>query len=142
MVIVIDANIFISAFFGGGKPGAILKFVEDKKDTLIITDEIIAELETTFKKRRFKQPKAMKQFALQRVKLIGTKITVPDSERITTGGSRDETDNKYLECAAAADADYIITGDKDLLVLKEYRQTKIVSAAEYLDIVNGAQSRS
>jgi len=138
MVTVLDANIFVSASFWGRKPGIILERAENNKDTLFITDEIIAELETTFRKRRFKQPEAMKQSALQRIKLIGTKITVPDSERITTGGSRDETDNKYLECAAAANADYIITGDKDLLVLKEYRQTKIVSAAEYLDIVNGA----
>jgi len=135
MVIVIDANIFISASFWGGKPGAILTRVRKKLDTLFITDEIIAEVEDVFGRPKIPATDAEKRYKLQRIIDISTKITVPDSERITTGGSRDETDNKYLECATAANADYIITGDKDLLVLKEYRQTKIVSAAEYLYII-------
>jgi len=138
MVIVLDANIFVSAFFWGGNPKTILKLVESKKAILFITDEIIAEIERVLKKRKFKQPEAIKQFALQRIKLISRKIAVPDSQRITTGGSRDETDNKYLECGTAANADYIISGDKHLLELKEYNGIKIVTAAEYLDIINGA----
>jgi len=138
MVIVLDANIFVSAAFWGGIPKAILKMVEDKKDILFITDEIIAEIEDVFQRPKFPATEAEKRYKLQHIKNISRKITVPKSQLITTGGSRDKTDDKYLECGIAANADYIISGDKDLLELKEYSGIKIVTAAEYLDIINGA----
>ena len=53
-------------------------------------------------------------------------------------GSRDEKDNKYIECGIAADVDYIISGDIHLLELKEYEGIKIVTAKNYLEIVTSA----
>jgi len=44
--------------------------------------------------------------------------------------ARDPKDNKVLELASSGDADYIITGDQDLLVLKQYGITKIVSPTD------------
>jgi putative PIN family toxin of toxin-antitoxin system len=49
--------------------------------------------------------------------------------------SRDKDDNKVLQCGSEGKADFIITGDNDLLVLKEYKNIKIVNAKEYLDNV-------
>jgi len=48
--------------------------------------------------------------------------------------SRDITDNKYIECGASADADFIISGDVHLLEMKEYGKIKIVTAKEYLEL--------
>jgi len=138
MKIILDANVFISAAYRGGNPARIIDRVESFSDTLFITDEIIAEVEDVFGRPKFNMSKETQQREITHIKRISTKITVTDSERITTGGSIDKTDNKYLECAAAANADYIITGDKHLLVLKEYKGVKIVKPAEYLDFVNGA----
>ncbi len=45
---------------------------------------------------------------------------------------RDKNDNKIIECAFDGMADFIVTGDPDLLVLKEYRGIKIVNADEFL----------
>ncbi|MDR1811628.1 MAG: putative toxin-antitoxin system toxin component, PIN family [Candidatus Fibromonas sp.] len=50
--------------------------------------------------------------------------------------SRDKDDNEYIECAVECNANYIISGDSDLLELKEYNGIKIVTARGYLDIVN------
>ena len=50
-------------------------------------------------------------------------------------GSRDKTDNKYIECGITAGADYIISGDTHLLEMKKYGSIKIVSAKEYLEIL-------
>ena len=47
--------------------------------------------------------------------------------------SRDTDDNKILKCALEGNADFIITGDKDLLVLKEYKNIKIINPKGYLD---------
>jgi uncharacterized protein len=44
----------------------------------------------------------------------------------------DPADNKIIECAAAARSDYLVTGDKHLLVLGSYRGTQIVNPAEFL----------
>lgn len=48
---------------------------------------------------------------------------------------RDPKDNKILECAAHAKADYIISGDKDLLILKDFRGIPIVKTSVILDLM-------
>lgn len=47
----------------------------------------------------------------------------------------DPSDDKFLECAVAANADFIVSGDRYLLALKEYRGTRIVTPAEFLDVL-------
>ena len=48
---------------------------------------------------------------------------------------RDRKDNIVLECAAAVKADFIVTGDKDLLCLKIFRKTRIVPPKKFLEIL-------
>jgi hypothetical protein len=69
-----------------------------------------------------------------RIESIGENITVLPKHRVK-GVCRDSKDDMYLECAVAATADYIISGDRDLLDLKEYGGVKIVSAREYLRLI-------
>jgi predicted nucleic acid-binding protein len=45
---------------------------------------------------------------------------------------KDEADNRILECAVAGNADFIVSGDRHLLSLKEFRDIPIVRAAEFL----------
>jgi len=137
MKLVLDANIFVSAFIYGGKLNEIVEMVSDGEHTLFITDEILAEVDSVFRKRKFHLTEEEIEYHIQRIKEIGTKIKVADSERVTDGGCRDKTDDRYLECAVAARADYVISGDIHLRELKEYRGIKIVNPAEYLEIVNG-----
>ena len=136
MKLVLDANIFVSAFIYGGRLNEIVEMVSDGEATLFITDEILAEADSVFRKRKFHLMEEEVEYHIRRIKEIGTKIKVAASERITDGGCRDKTDNKYLECAVAAKADYVISGDIHLRELKEYRGIKIVNPAEYLEIVN------
>ena len=50
----------------------------------------------------------------------------------------DEPDNRILECALAADADLIVTGDRAMLALESIRNTRIVSLADYLGAVDNS----
>jgi putative PIN family toxin of toxin-antitoxin system len=136
MKIVLDANIFISAAFWRGNPKEIVKRVSNGKDILFISNEIIAEVNSVFRKRKFHLTEEEVKYHLRDVEKMSTKIKVTDSERVTDGGCRDKTDDRYLECAVAAKADYVISGDIHLRELKEYRGIKIVNPAEYLEIVN------
>ena len=57
-------------------------------------------------------------------------------KRRIKNGSRDKTDNKYIECGITAHVDYIISGDIHLLELKEYNEIKIITAKNYLEIIH------
>jgi len=54
--------------------------------------------------------------------------------------SRDSKDNKFLAAAAAADAEFIVSADKDLLDLQEYEGVAIVTAEEFLRSLQRAQA--
>jgi len=141
MKVVIDANIFVSAM-RGGKPEAVIERVIDGLDTLFVTDEIVSEIERTLQKPKFKKPNFnMTQGQIDEivadVEEVGQKVIITKKHKITDA-CRDRDDDKYLECALAAKADYIITGDKDLLVLKGHNGIKIVTANKYLEIVTSA----
>ena len=130
MKIVLDANIFISSFFWGGNPRLVLERVITGKDELYVTKEILDEIELVMGRPKFHVKKEEVDYFINSIEEIGNKI-VP--KRQINNASRDKTDNKYIECAIAANVDYIISGDIHLLELKEYKNVKIVTAKDYLE---------
>jgi putative PIN family toxin of toxin-antitoxin system len=133
--IVLDANIFVSSFFWGGNPRSALERVITGIDELFITKEILNEIESVMGRPKFHADKEKISYFINSIEEIGNKI-VP--KRQINNGSRDKTDNKYIECGITADVDYIISGDIHLLELKEYQHIKIVTVKEYLQITNGS----
>jgi putative PIN family toxin of toxin-antitoxin system len=137
MKIVIDTNIFISALLGGKNQLAITQRAARGLDTLFITDDTINELEDVLGRPGFHLSKAEVERRIRSIEGYGRKVAVLPEHK-AAGICRDPKDDKFLECALAAGADCIITGDKDLLVLKEYRGTRMITVKDYLDIVNPA----
>ena len=132
MKIVIDSNIFVSSFFWKGNPRKVFDRVTNGIDELYITDEILEEIRNVMYRKKFDVEKHE----------IDDYIKIIDyfSQKIIHNGkieniSRDIDDNKILKCAIEGKVDFIITGDNDLLGLKEYQTVKIVSSKEYLEIV-------
>ena len=132
MKIVLDANIFVSSFFWGGNPRKVFERVIEGIDNLFITKEILDEIETVIGRPQFHADKEGIDFFINSIEEIGTKI-IPKIK--IENGSRDKTDNKYLECGITANVDYIISGDIHLLELRSYKDIKIVSAKNYLEII-------
>jgi len=130
MKIVLDANIFISAFFWGGNPRLVLERVISGKDELYVTKEILDEIESVMGRPKFHMNKEKVDYLISSIEEIANKI-VP--KRKVINGSRDKTDNKYIECAITANVDYIVSGDVHLLELKKYKNVKIVTAKDYLE---------
>ena len=133
MKIVLDANIFISSFFWGGNPRMIVKRIIAGADELFITNEIMDEIEDVLGRPKFHVEKDQIYYYINSTEEIGNKIT---PRKLIKKGSRDISDNVYLECGISSGADYIISGDIHLLELKEYDKIKIVTAKNYLEIVN------
>jgi len=136
MNVVLDANIFISAYIWHGNPETILDRIVVGKDALFFTDKIIGELDEIIKRPKFNRHKEQIDYIVGDIKKYGKKVAVSPKYRIK-GVCRDPGDDKYIECALAAGADYIISGDRDLLDIKEYGGVKIVNARDYLDIAGG-----
>ena len=132
MKIVLDANIFISSFFWGGNPRLIVERVIAGTDVLFITKEILDEIEDVIGRPKFHAGKEEIRYFINSIEEIGNKIT--PNKRIKHG-SRDESDNKYIECGITANVDFIISGDTHLLELKKYGNIKIVSAKDYIEMM-------
>jgi putative PIN family toxin of toxin-antitoxin system len=132
MKIVIDSNVFISSFFWRGNPRKVFDRVVDGFDELYITDEILAELKEVMSKDKFEVDKQEIEDYIKIIEHFSIKIFHDGNiENI----SRDSDDNKILKCGQEGKVDYIITGDNDLLVLKKYKQIKILSPKEYLETI-------
>ncbi len=129
MRVVFDTNIYISALVirRSLAEKAILKIIEGK-DTLLISKDILDELLSTLA-RKFSRDVD----ELSRVAVILTEM----SEVIKTGSRlkvfKDDPDNRILECAADGRADLIVTGDKEMLRLKDYKDIKIISLRSYVE---------
>jgi len=128
----LDANIFISSFFWGGNPRTIVERVIAGMDELFLSKEILDEIEDVIGRPKFHMEKDKIPYYMNAIEGLGNKIT-PGKQ--IEHGSRDKSDNKYIECGIAANADYIISGDTHLLEMKGYDKIKIVSAGNYLEIV-------
>jgi uncharacterized protein len=128
--VVIDTNVLISATFWPGKPKQLLNQVRRGKIDFLTSEILIAELKEVLTRddKPFKLSEEEAQHALAAIMDIA-EIVEPHSV-ITR--CQDETDNRVLECAVDGQADWIITGDRDLLDLKSFAGIKIVTVAEFL----------
>ena len=131
--VVLDTNIYVSSVFWVGKPHTIVELAIDKKIDVYTSPEILAELENVLK-RDFVEDH---DFIESQIALILEYAKVVRPMNKTYIVKDDPDDNKIVECAITAGANYIVTGDPHLLKLKEVLGIKIVTADEFLKIVMG-----
>lgn len=128
--IVMDTNNIISAFGWGGNSRKILKKVEDEECELLISLKQISEIERVLNYPKFNFSGAQKRNFMEFL----SEIAVFVETTLILNIVRDEKDNMLIECAVQFGAEVIISGDDDLLVLKEYHGVKILSATEFLNL--------
>lgn len=127
--IVADTNIFISAHNFHGKLEEILKLAQFKKIALYISPEIISEFSKVVL-AKFYWPNERLQKVL---KIFDEYIYMVYPTTHFQAIKDDPSDNRILECAVAAGADFIVTGDeKHLLKLKQFRGIKIIKPTKFL----------
>ena len=128
MKIVFDTNVIISALITHGLSYRVLDICIDKH-VLFISDWIINELnETLDKKFDINQPELDRIIdflyrSFIKIKPQGNKPTI----------CRDVDDNNILFLAESVNADIIITGDDDLLILEKYKNIKILTPREFIE---------
>ncbi len=125
--IVLDTNILVSALVYGGNPKKTFLLALDKQIQVVTSPVLQAEFTDVIAK---KFPLSLKNINLLKRQVRKTFIMVQPSRSIDI--ARDDDDNRVLEAAIEGGCDYIVTGDKDLLELKSYKDVKIVTAIEFL----------
>lgn len=128
--IIIDTNLWIS-FFIKNDFSKLEKLITDKSVTLIFSSELIQELITVSRRKKF--AKFFDTQDIEKMLLsISSKIAVIEVNTIATE-CRDPKDNFLLSLAIDGDATHLLTGDKDLLEMKNYGKTLIITFAEYIE---------
>ena len=128
MRVVFDTNIFISALVIPGSQAAKAVFkILDGDDTLLISKPILDELLTTLARKFSRDSEALSQVAV-----MWTEMSEMVKPKSTVEVFKDDPDNRILECAEAGQADAIVTGDKKMLLLKQYQGIPLISLRDYL----------
>lgn len=130
--VVFDTNVYVSAFvFPHSKAEEAYLLAVRGKVKLFTSVAILTELANKLRQKFAWEDKEITE-ALKHISNV-THVIKPD---IKIDVLQDKSDNRVLECAAAAEADIIVTGDKHLLGLKEYKGIGIIRLADFLYAFN------
>jgi len=129
--LVIDTNVLISSFFGGN-PKKVIDLWRRGAAILCLTEEILQEYLRVMARFPIKPETKNELIAILRE---GRNTELIDPSRHFAAVREDPEDDKFIDCAVEAQADYIISGDALLLQVKAYRGISIYSPREFLRII-------
>jgi putative PIN family toxin of toxin-antitoxin system len=128
MRVVLDTNIFISMTLGG-YVGKINDFWKSGEFTLVVSDVIVSEYLTVLQRPKFHLSADTILAILSRVQRKAEFITPAESIQWVDA---DPNDDRFLEAGVTGRADYIVSGDRHLLELKNFRGIEILTAKEFI----------
>jgi len=126
--VVVDVNVFISAFGWGGTPFKVIELLEKGEIRNCISEEILTELCNTVAYPKLDFPRTLQSDIIEFVLVYSDLIVIKKHIEVAP----DPDDNKFIECAVTADAQYIVTGDKAFLSIRQYKNTRIVTPDVFL----------
>lgn len=128
--VIVDANVWVSGLISQGRPAQIISLFRSRAFIACCSAELLQELQDVLERPKIAARIPLRD-AEQLTQLLKSRalFVLPD---IIPAVARDPKDDIYLACALAADADVLITGDQDLLVLKLHGRTRILTPAEFL----------
>ena len=126
--VVVDTNVMIG-FLIGKRLRKLKDKLSDLSIKLILTDQLINELKLVTSRPKFRKyfdKQDVNEF-IDLISIIGLTYQIQDIPKVC----RDPKDNFLLSLCLIGNAAYLVTGDKDLLDLMEYKGTKIITATEF-----------
>ena len=128
MIAVFDTNILVSAFVSEGVCSKLLRRGRNRQFSLVTCPFILHEFQQILT-GKFKATRKEIQEAVQLIRQAALIMVQPPWE--IPDVCRDPDDNQILACANAAKSDYLVTGDDDLLVLKEFKNIRIIKPRDF-----------
>jgi putative PIN family toxin of toxin-antitoxin system len=132
--VVLDTNIVVSANLNsGGLEALVVSLALNRKFNVYVSSPILTEYEQVllYPRLKFAREEVSKFLALV---THGSTMVRPTH---TVSASRDETDNRFLECAESAGADYLVTGNKRHFP-NYWKKTRTVNARELLSLTGSS----
>ena len=137
MKVIIDTNVVVSAALRDRDPETIILFVVEQPDfQWIVSDPIVEEYKEVLAREKFALPIDL----LQRWHKVFEALTTTVEVDVEVDFPRDRQDAKFLECALASEAEYLITGDKDFSEAQKMISTTIISVSLFKKLVCDAWS--
>jgi len=131
--IVIDTNIWISGLLWRGAPWELLCLAEADRVTLCATPSILAELAQVLSYERLQL--RLGQLGLTPAEVVGYAMNLASVFEVPEGDAivlADPDDDVFLRCAQAAEASYVVSGDRHLLDLGTYAGIPILTVRDFL----------
>jgi putative PIN family toxin of toxin-antitoxin system len=129
--LVVDTNILVSAALKpDGLQRTVLVLAVTKPARLYVSDEILGEYREVLARPEFKIRRGLQQRLLQLL-TSRAKLVLPRRRLEITG---DPDDNMFLDCADAAGADYLITGNQRHFP-KLWKKTKVINSREFISLI-------
>ena len=135
--VVLDTNVIVSGVISAKGPAyEILKAWEEKKIVLLMTQPILEEIQEVLLRPKIRKRHQMTleeigDFCAQ-IEAFSVLIKPPEKSAKV---SIDPDDIMFLDCALSGDAEFIVTGDKELLSLEKFGDTTILTPAKFLSVL-------
>ena len=127
--VVIDTNVFVSSFYGGN-PREIVNLWKKGEVTLCLTRSIIDEYIDVLRRLSLQDEREFDE--LLNIFARGYHLVFTSKTPKLFVVESDPDDNQFIECAVALKADFVISGDKALVSIKDYMGIKVVTPKEFL----------
>lgn len=128
MKVVFDTNVLVSALaLPDGRADEAIRRIVEGEDSLALSKPVLEELLSVLARKFDHDREALARVAVFLFEMAGF---VEPTESLTV--LADEPDNRILECALAAGAQLVVTGDRAMLAQGDYEGTRIVSLSTYL----------
>lgn len=126
--VIFDTNVWIS-FLIGKRLSIIKKYISDGTIEIVTNNQLITEIETVTTRKKLKKyfPQKSVKELLELLDIIAVNVKI----RPTHFRSRDPKDNFLLDLIDFSNAEYLVTGDKDLLEHNPFKTAQIITPFEF-----------
>jgi putative PIN family toxin of toxin-antitoxin system len=136
--VVVDTNVVVSAnLVDEGLPASILDLAANQKILMCVSEDILAEYQEVLRRPRFKLALARIETSMALIRNTSRLI----KPRRILKVSPHESDNRFYECAEAAKANFLITGNTKHFP-ESHQTTSIVTPREFIDLIGSILIRS
>lgn len=136
LCVVLDTNLLVSYLLTQGKTiTRIIDYWENGDIIVVVSPAIVEELAEVVQRPRLRQHMTGDPQVI--INLLLSDAIQTRGDLAFPGASRDPKDDKFLACAVEGEAAYLVSGDEDLLSLKQFRDVLIMSPANFVRLIEG-----
>jgi uncharacterized protein len=131
--IILDTNWYVSASINRNSRRRLYDLLTNENLTIYYSRELLTEYESVISRKKFE--KFIRREQVNRfISLVLTRLKPVEIKTIVRL-SRDAKDNFLLSMSIDCGADYLVTGDPDLLIINEFGKTKILTMMEFIKVI-------